>query len=151
MGGIGANHVLLGVKTWNLACSKFRSKEINWSSDPPPNPNYVYFIDQNRITIRQNIFSLKCYCYIPLESTWKMKQSLIKDLMLKMNCKRIIGLWNFFQAMGQNIGFKEFSIEIVTLSIKKLHECRSDPYSNLKRNNLKQLKYFGMLATNLIR
>ena len=80
-----------------------------------------------------------------------MKQSLIKDLMLKMNCKRIIGLWKFFQAMGQNIGFKEFSIEIVTLSIKKLHECRSNPYSNLKRNNLKQLKYFGMLATNLIR
>ena len=49
-----------------------------------------------------------------------------------------------FQIRGQNIQFKEFSTEIVTLSIKQLHECGSDPYSNLKRNDLKQLKYFRM-------
>ena len=58
-GGTGANHVLLGAKIWNLACGKFRSKEIFWHSDPPPISNYVYFTDQNRITIGPNIFFLK--------------------------------------------------------------------------------------------
>ena len=58
-------------------------------------------------------------------------------------------LWDFeVEIRGQNIDFKEFAIEIVTFGIKILHECRPDPYSNLQRNNLTQLKHFKMLPTN---
>ena len=31
-----------------------------------------------------------------------------------------------------------------------MHEYKSNPYSNFEGNELKQLKYFGMLAANLI-
>ena len=79
-----------------------------------------------------------------------MKQSLNKRPYAEKELVASYETFNIFQNRGQNIDFKEFSTEIVTLRIKKLHECRSNLYSNLKRNDLKQLKYFVMLATNLI-
>ena len=80
-----------------------------------------------------------------------MKQSLIKTLCCAEN--ELVASYEslkIFQDREQNIDFKEFSIEFIILSIKKLHKYRSNSYSNLKINNLKQLKYFGILATNLI-
>ena len=58
-----AVHVLLGVKAWKLVFGEFRSKETFSDLDPTPNPNSVYFTDQNRIPIGKKFF----LCYIVIK------------------------------------------------------------------------------------
>ena len=87
VGGIGANHVLLVVKRWNLACGKFAQKKYYDTQTHPQTPiKCILQTRINRITIGQNIFfSLKVLLLYTVENYIEMKQFNKIPLKMKMN------------------------------------------------------------------